>query len=352
MPVTRDGNYLICHHSAFTPRTDDDEEAAILLQGFTGRYEMSYEMLNFLLRFNAGNFDVHDNSDTRCFTITKRKSCYNPLLIDGFGLFTEAGKAAAFDAKTLGRLINRLANRPKLWHQCGKMDEIIPYGRISRYAVQMLQSLWIAHPDHGTIDYFLKTPISAIKLETTDIEGDAYILLERVRNNMSLRDAANELIKFGLVNLVNLPKPLNAGRGRPPAGISLTTMGKRFFEDYLAAFDSAVMFQARVRATAPRDSDEEVSYHVEAPRISMADVVPYDPTAFPVDASTPSDEHAVPDAPQPVSDVLGHQEVPLQDHQEVPERDVLTKPSHESRLPKLSDSSDVVDGENLRDIFG
>lgn len=385
---------LIGQIQALLGETDEHNDLANL-EPIDRDYPMSLEMIDFLIRHSNGNY-IDTDAYRRCANIGMRKGSYGVRLIDDFGLLTDAGLEATKNAKNLDRRLKRYYERTrKTWltpDTARSLDEIIPFGTLPGYSIRMLKyladlegMLSNSSKSDNSSD-FLKSSVKAMKhqwrIEHVFVDDEPYILMSTVRNNMSARLATEAVYKFGLVDFVNLPKSANSGgKGRAPVGIKLTEMGKRFYSGYLSLFDPQQQFERRLAAQREvlmrDDSPVYEPYVPPANRPQPSDDLPpeeredkygrfdgidldsfaelnarlnqnlktsdlYDPTA-PI---TESNEET-PDRTEPIQD----QTDSFHNVDQPVFREVET-PTRSTKKATMSDSSDIVDGENLRDLFG
>lgn len=354
---------LVCTSPALAAQLD--EYADLKYQGkLDYNYHLSFEMMDFLVRYARGGYNGSD-LDKRCYKIATRKGCYKEILISPFGPFTPAGEIALHNARILDGKLKRYYERiRRVWltpDTVQHMDEIVPYGSIPGYATRMLRFLAeLRLPEIPASP--VPMPV-AWHMATVELEGDHYILMGSIRNNMYARNAADTLLKFGLTELVSLPKSEHSqGKGRAPVGIKLTEIGSKFFASYQAKFDPGTVFTNRLAAeravlmgdTAPiatsspqsnslRHAAVEVIYDND-PRSIVGETNPFAPVETRYDPTAPIETTETPETAEP-------------------DEDQLTSPDFEDQLStggqsaktssrRVSESSDVVAGEDLRELFG
>lgn len=355
-------NVLVLSNPALMviPGVEDSYSDFNQLPPLDRNYPLSLEMIDFLVRYDMGSY-TDSEAHRRCFKIGIRKGCYGNRLINDFGFLTETGREALSNAKTLDRRLKHYYERArKTWltpATAKDMDEIVPFGTMPGFALRMMTYLWEAalpedsdNLDNSDQNLKIKKTVPMPHnwtISRTAVEGDVYLLMSSIRNNMYARQAADVCLKFGLIDLVPLPKALHSqGRGRAPLGITLSPAGNRFYESYLEAFDPQRKFQQYVKT----------SYRAAHPE-EFGDVpVPARPTA----TSTPtasSGYYSLRDSVESVEyEVYG----PSPDYNPTAEPDVQDQitsqdqpePAHQSQKGPVSDLPDIVDGENLRDLFG
>jgi hypothetical protein len=210
----------------------------------SGKYELSFEMVMFLIRY-AGGVWTGTQTDLRCHKIATRKGAYKDVLINKFDMLTEEGIEAVQDA----RIIRFMVDAYKSQHQLPlikddlsgvkTMEDIIPYGRVPLYSFKLYRLLWDALPADLKGNFgALQGPPSNWRLPIFLIDNKPTIPIANVKNNMYLRLASETLIKFGLVDLVFLPKDdYKPGKGRRPLGFQLNETGLKFYHNYLETFD-------------------------------------------------------------------------------------------------------------------
>lgn len=268
-------NELVCVHPAL------DGSNRHLWQGmmyaeeqFSREYDLSYEMVLHLARLNSGTVDFKSDTAKRCKKIAVRKGCYKDPLMHEAGFLTDnAGQRALLDAKIIyGRIMawHRVhgTNLPSV-DETITMDEIIPWGNLSLYSLRMLQLAWELSPDERKPKKFVALEPVQFEwdLDVVEVDQEPYALLASIRDNIHTRRAVEALIKFGLVDLVTLPKAADKkGRGRGRAGFHISAAGIRFFSDYLDNFNE----QAKFHKEASRPPDWWVKSHQES---EMSDVV-------------------------------------------------------------------------------
>lgn len=268
-------NELVCTHPALDGRHRELwATSTYASQQLSGSFDFSYEMVMFLSRLNTG-VDWSSQSAKRCLTAAGRKGCYKEPILHPMGFAAGAtGERGILDAKIIQARI-------LVWHryhgttlppvdQTSTMDEIVVYGNLNLYSLRMLQLLWEMSPTKPQLNVAVPPVFHNWSLETVDIADETYVLLSSVRSNMHTRSSVETLVKFGLVDLVTLPKLARQnGRGRAPVGFTITDAGIRFFVDYLSNFSEHGKFLRDAAASAPNQTSD-VSPPVES---EMSDVV-------------------------------------------------------------------------------
>lgn len=318
--------------------------------------EFSVEMIQWLPDFAMGIF-MYGERTNRCSFIASRAGCYKPVLINEAGLLTEddprtekGGEKAAYDAKVMNFLIE------KYYHHAGEpikpylnpttMEELIPRGLLPLYSIRILRFMWnlLSAEEKAPykLDVLVPTQIAEIPLPITyraievgnnTIEN--WMQLASVRNNKYAREATEKLIKFGLVDVKNLPSI--AGRGRPQAGFAINEYGRRFYVNYLNRFNQ----QQKWRDRADEKAAENKYNAIEARR-SELDALPIESLVSPTKRYIWGSM-----SPEPL----------VQDQQAVDDAKLSDSSAFEPKKERKSeavDSSDIdpVTGENLRDLFG
>ena len=171
-----------------------------------------------------------------------------------------------------------------------------------------------------------------------------HIPLAVIRNNQTLREASEKLIKFGLVEIIEL-HDMTSGRGRPPVATRITEAGILFYNDYITQFDTYSKYKERMSEPAP----EWFMGEARAEEKNKTENE-FQPTKPPEQESENSDE-------QQITEETDGEFQPWVDEEF---NDAIEKANQRSAKwleerkakTKMSDSSDIVDGENLRDLFG
>lgn len=314
------GDLLMCTHPAIGNRAllaGTKWEGAV----FSHDYEFSTEMARFIYQ-SVGKGRYQDEEwERRCFKVAKRASCYHPALIDDFGLLSESGAAMLKDVMLFYVYLDRHylqtegntgRNRPMR-----TMDEIVGYGSLSKPAVRLLRHLWDLAPDPellrntGRAGIGVKS-VPTFKFETTEYEGKTYLLSSSIRNYSPILAGSNLLLKFGLIYHQDL-SGLELKKGRPPVGMAITENGKLFCQDYVNTFDPET-----------KAANEFIAY--------MRD-----------ETTTPTPKVQKLEKDEPAEKIKQAFETGTKRVTQDPN---LLPP------PVLSEIPDVLDGENLRDLFG
>ncbi len=214
--------------------------------GLSSKWEFSYEFATYWLAFNRGEHDDQNPSHRRCYKIADRRGCYRKPLVHGIGHPTEAGLELHRDVVTmfsrLARWYEQNGKRRPFWEEALEMDEIVPIGTIPMASVKIMQKLYLAlAPDQRKHQKIHSYP-TPVELEYTTLNGKNLLLTRCLHNHRVYREAFEALIKFGLVDLSDLPRPVEQmGKGRHPVGACLSETGARFYEDYAVDRDPMVI---------------------------------------------------------------------------------------------------------------
>jgi hypothetical protein len=205
-------------------------------------HQMSLEFATFLKKWEQGDVG-RTEFHMRNFKIATRKGCYPEPLLDQLGIFTEAGLRVLARAKSLLEQVTRYYQSMGLsisavptWEDAASMDTILLAGQITHRNLTFLKTL---HNHAFPVDFGKFTMLSMempvdIQFQFYKYNGISYLLTGALRNLPHRRKDFELLVKYGLVDLTNLPKPLERkGRGRAPVGATLTVAGVRFFEHFL-----------------------------------------------------------------------------------------------------------------------
>lgn len=348
MTTTLDSRGLFCQLDNFGL---EPSKRNIIHMGrsFSGKYEFSLEMTEFLWAVYEGDFDRNSDSHLRSLEVAGRLSCYNPqLFYPSMGAFSEFGYDAAIDARILRDALLKIYGLDFKSKNASKMDQIIPWGNLSTQAIKMLLHLWemTLDADKPPLDYIKPVNVANWRTEVIEYDGHVYLAARSIRSNSYARNAAENLIKFGLVSLTKMHKSeASKGRGRAPIGLALTDLGKMFFVDYANTYNLATSAQTW-QARSERDF---IAYRDAAPGIKewMSGKNPIATRKVPipiVDDFADDHDHGSnvdldadsPDAPRVIP----------------PENDYTRNIPGSTGLSNTTDSSDVSEGENLRDLFG
>lgn len=229
----------------------------------SGDWELSYEFMKFVKNLYDGRYTEED-WEKRCVKIALRRSSYNPPILNDFAILSESGAGMMSDVRYLYAVTNRYADQtghfPRDPQEATKMDEIILYGKLSTYSLRMLRSLWDA--DETQASHTKPVTANSLALRWTYdidlIEGKNYILMAKIRNNVKIRTAAETLIKFGLLEVFDLPRTNDSQRGRPPVGAAITDLGKKFCVDFMHRFDPRTMYLDEIARSTPHDDDTAI----------------------------------------------------------------------------------------------
>lgn len=253
MPTKFIDNELVCIHPCMQTDHTIYQGSMYAERTISGKYDLSGEMMNFLAGLDRGQVDWKTDTAKRCLKIVSRKGCYLEPLLTPLGFPSPAGEEAILDAKIIQARImifhNVHGTRPGT-----DMDEIITFGNIPMYSLRLLQLLWdLAPAGRKPLDDNGMPPVPYLwRIETTTVDGENYMLMSSVRQNIHIRRAVDVLVKFGLADLVNLPKPEgNAGKGRAPVGFHISDNGIRFFTKYLEEYDPTTRYRVRMNEPAP-----------------------------------------------------------------------------------------------------
>lgn len=327
---TRSGTgQIICIHDALS---STDLGGIYGPRQVSGKYEFSYEFAEFLARYERGSWTANE-TDLRCYDISTRKGCYQDLLIDsGFDNLTDTGNDAAMDAKIITAKIIQYYHRkgisPYDYTKATKMDEIVPYGFPQSQSIFLLAALisYLPVDEHPQYMKEVATRIKAWNMKTSIVEDKEYLLVGSIRNNTISRNAGNQLLKLGLACVINLPKTKESrGRGRAPVGMYVSEMGIRFYADYLQQFSQNARYQRRLFGTGdnPISSDKGYEDTKSTSFMEYGQEVLHRPAMGPPETIT--------------------EELPISPEQVKSVKPVKSDTSH---IP------DVIDGEDLRELFG
>jgi hypothetical protein len=288
----------------------------------SGRYEFSLEMCEFLWAVYEGEFDSDNTVHLKCLKIASRKSCYNPpLYLDGFAAMSDIGYDSAIDARIIRHFATELERKGKLpfggSRVATRMDHIIPWGTLTPQAIRMLNVLWKLAPEEQKPDFKYAKPVypETWHEKTVVQDGTNFLLLSSIRSNTYARLAAENLIKFGLVDLTTIiPKDdEKRTKGRLPVGICISPTGIRFYTDYLKTYNMSTK-----------------SVELQKQEI----------TAF---------EEQVSKSPEMAKRLEDWRSGTVTDQDQLVSRDNM---SDLSTSFDTSDISDIDNGENLKDLFG
>lgn len=272
-------NELVCVHPCMQVDHSIYSGSLYGSQTISGNFDFSQEMVEFLAKLSRGQVDWKSETAKRCFLVATRKGCYPEPLMHPMGFPTDVGERAILDAKIIQARIQIYHHVNGTTGNDAAMDEIIVFGNISNYAIRMLQLLWDLVPDDRKPikgDGMPPVPYSWDLAKIT-IEGETYALMGSVRHNIHIRKAIDSLIKFGLVDLLNLPKPPeNRGKGRAPVGFHISPVGIKFYQNYLENFDAKTKFSLMMSEPAPQWFAQGEENNTSAPseaESEMSDVV-------------------------------------------------------------------------------
>lgn len=240
---------------------------------FSPTYQFSWEMVFMLNQLYGGKFDLDNPGSVRAFKAAQRKQCYKDPLINAVGVLTAAGHEATRNARILYQ---------RIWEFSGDrmpepntIDEIIVFGSLHLRSVGLLDLLWSLLPEEEQTlpDKYIPTlPRPRLwRIDTAEVEGRQYVLPGSYRNNARAREATEALIKFGLVDMVHLPAQ---GRGRPFVGLTLSEPGKLFYIDYRTKFDPSLPFKKAISTPPPVDiyGDEGSGYVPDTSTLTAGDL--------------------------------------------------------------------------------
>jgi hypothetical protein len=216
----------------------------------SGEFEFSFEFASFLFSWGLNAIETVNPYVAKNSLVATRRGCYNPILIDSIGALTDQGKKAYTEAR-----LSIIAIR-EFYQECGApmtnhedpntfqgMDEIIIYGAIPLKCTRILNQAYKL--EHTKKDAVLISDRSwDVKFDVTEIlpkdaqEPKKYLNLNVLRRHPKMRPDFEKLVKYGLIELTNLPKhDHQRGRGRAPVGASVTPLGKRFYDLFLDKLD-------------------------------------------------------------------------------------------------------------------
>lgn len=384
MPASRHKDQLIITSPAFD-MTDDR------LPPTSGNFDFSFEFTLFLYQYNNGKWDFESDTYKRCINIQKRKGCYGLPLFDAFQLLTEHGELVWQDAKSLHNRFTRYFNGKHGFYptldNISKMDEIILYGSLPPESIVFLDLCWqIAPQEQKTLKQ--STQLRKIPNVTlAEVDGRMGYEMSSLRGNWHYRTYSEPLLKFGLLDMVQLPKKASQkGKGRSPIALCITPLGIKFYEDYLMTFDPQGRTYAKYlefKAVMDEDEDSRRSGEVaeNLNKLEGFEVTNYvwdetSQTMLPVgqdqaSAEVPAQQHIenkvqgyvadllpppveiVPDQPKLLPDLSTLETQPTKPTGRLPTRaELRAEKTREQGKSKKSDSSDVVDGEDLKELFG
>lgn len=360
MGISRHTDLLILNHDSLIRPTVEIHHHELSGVTLNPSYEMSYEFAKFLYQYRIGEAEKFTSAQ-RCFKIATRKSSYGEKIIDDFGTFTEAGQWAVQNARIIVMKMLQWLRREHDFYNTIKLDEIIPYGQIDGYSMRFMHKLYdLLSPVERTINFpkgiKARTSMNAslgwegkvhvVKEGLITDKPENWLLTSSFRNNAYARKSAEQLIKYGLVDIANLPREsdgtVKPGRGRAPVGIRLSPIGRNFLHGFLNEFDPRMLFSGHFA----RDAQEELD---DTQSVANGIKETTDPGRMePEEIITHTDD----------SDIFGgidNQDIPHMpelDDQRWSQADIPEKPP--SQPSPKSDPSDIDPhtGENLRDIFG
>src|ERR1051326_7435231 len=340
-------------------------------QRMSGKYDLSYEMMEFLYNYYRGVFP-HNETNLRLFDIATRKGCYKPTLISDFGILSDAGKEAIEDAILLRMKILRGhvaagVRLPEMTdiESMSELDMILPYATISVYCLRVLRHLWdLLNPTEKPSVYsFEGTPLTLPVLWRADFQRVGttnYLLSGSVRHDAHARKALDTLYKLGLTTLTQMPRNGSEefGRGRAPIGVSLSKVGIKVAELFLASFDPTFARNTDMTSRPTDDTPEGVSAYFSGVPFVSKRVVPDELTERARSSATHTNA-ATEQADQWHNADLGHDDdADVRTHQPSPvEADTHSRVdldvngvSSVSSVSGGMDDMDPINGENFRDL--
>jgi hypothetical protein len=202
--------------------------------------EYSAEFARFLNRTGLGYLPQPDPSDRRSFFIANRKSAYGASLVSELGYLTPIGQEYYQDIKRIYQLLTlhmqetgeKLPNPADTENleNITQMDRIILKGKLTPRSLKYLRI--IANLNTPTDPLQPSQPIfdEAIAENVIRHAGERVLLTAYLRVRPNERLGLEQLIKFGLVDLLKLPKPTeNRNRGRNPIAAKITPIGAKFY---------------------------------------------------------------------------------------------------------------------------
>lgn len=211
-------------------------------------FRMSYEFADFITGWALGRIG-RTPFHVRNFRIAQRKSCYPLPLMNALGLFTPEGEKVLARAQ---QFMKQIANYYEsigvarsdvpLWDQVDTMDTIVLAGLFETKNIIFLKTMYNrlyplkeVNLETTHLDYEMPNDV---EFEFTEHNDTTYMLTAPLRAVPHKRIAFELLVKFGLVELESLPKPISQkGKGRAPVGATLTQQGIKFYRDYLNRYD-------------------------------------------------------------------------------------------------------------------
>jgi len=211
-------------------------------------FQMSYEFADFITGWKLGRIGK-TKFHRRNFKIAQRKSCFPKPLMNTLGMLTEDGEAVHARAQQYMRQIalyyesiGVARSDIPTWEQADTMDTIVLAGLFEAKNLIFLKTIYNkVHPlteitlDTTHLDYEMPNDI---EFDFREYNDTVYMVTSPLRAVPHKRAAFELLVKWGLVELENLPKLYNQmGKGRSPVGATLSAQGKKFYQDYLNRYD-------------------------------------------------------------------------------------------------------------------
>lgn len=231
--------------------------------------QYSAEFARFIHRTGLGYLPHRTETDRRCFKIANRKSAYGGVLVSELGYLTPLGQEFYADIKRIYQLltINMQETGEKLPNptdsevldKTTQMDRLILKGVLSPRALKYLRiiaTLAKDKPEEQSTPMLLDDDLldNVITHDGAQVLATAFM---RVRPNERL--AFEQLVKFGLVDLLTLPKlPEKRNRGRNPIAAKITPVGAKFYALWEQKFDPLIQQQ--------RSWQAEISEQLDAPQ--------------------------------------------------------------------------------------
>lgn len=235
--------------------------------------QYSAEFARFINRTGLGYLPHRTDTDRRCFKIANRKSAYGGVLVSELGFLTPLGQEYYSDIKRIYQLLtlNMQETGEKLPNptdsavldQTTQMDRLILKGVLSPRAMKYLRIM--AGLTKGPINADVAvlpgngTPMlldDDLYENVISYQGEQVLTTAFMRTRPNERMAFEQLVKFGLVDLLSLPKdPEKRNRGRNPIAAKITAIGAKFYALWEQKFDPLIQQERTWQAELSDDLD-------------------------------------------------------------------------------------------------
>lgn len=214
----------------------------------------SAEFARFINRTGLGYQPQRTDTDRRCFKIANRKSAYGGVLVSELGYLTPLGQEYYHDIKQIYQQLTLLMHETgeklpnptdsEVLANTNQMDRLILKGVLSPRSVKYLRIMASLADPPNVNDPTANQPVlldEDLFDNVLSYQGDQVLSTGFLRVRPNERIAFEQLVKYGFVDLLSLPKPPEKrNRGRNPIAAKITPIGAKFYALWVQKFDPLV----------------------------------------------------------------------------------------------------------------